>query len=800
MSSVPSGFVAWSDVSSRQRTERKMSLDRNGRVPTGGDVSARMANRKRKHDVVVVDHTNPSTSKRPRSIHPQHFNLASLPSDKRVRQAATLLGLPVTRLRSVISDLEEEEPEQEPEQFVPYHDWLLSHQPPRIKRAMGRGRNTPRPGSTGSMGEKAVGGEMNNYTGGQGEKSVQQWNGQLDGPSEFPEPASQSGRDSTFCFPKEVFVDFFSNWCSVDDEPSRGNGYENQSMLPPASATAPQFVGAQFMDSYPQNYGTSMTSLPFAYDSGGHNSFAMESSFSCDTPEFSGPWMQPPQQYQVQTQPHKQEMTYLQPPSYSESNLSFANSNGYLEAPPPDSGFVSDASLSQQKSETRHGSDSGHSVEDAESSLAGVPTRRGPFKSQYDRDQTAETRKNGCCLRCRHQKIRCIPDPTDPKGVCLTCKNVKAANMKVQKPACTRHRITDVRLYKMGQVPGLEWSQRWSNRTLKEMGVWATGETITIQVSEGYTSTPLKLVVSKFKPVKGDVLERSWVSSAGVKKKVAIPSYAIKDLAAARDAYRNYINQGGPEFFQGALDPKDRFLWMTYNMAITTSNDSDVPTPQRNLLRMVLQLWVAIRLNTKSTNIVGPETLGMPPDIFDATHPTPGRIPIPPVMGNQIELILSRDIQDPLRNDILDALQKLIYSNKPGCWFTIYLCTFILLHNCSMITKHDSTYARKHGLQARFARPAMVAEYHAGAMALLAHFHLCNKGSYPFSAAAGERADILTNAGLTEKQSKFIESTRKFVNGNAVRFEEFRWAEAFDNDYYFISQLYEQDWKPRIKI
>lgn len=116
---------------------------------------------------------------------------------------------------------------------------------------------------------------------------------------------------------------------------------------------------------------------------------------------------------------------------------------------------------------------------------------------------------------------------------------------------------------------------------------------------------------------------------------------------------------------------------------------------------MVLQLWVAIRLNTKSTNIVGPETLGMPPDIFDATHPTPGRIPIPPVMGNQIELILSRDIQDPLRNDILDALQKLIYSNKPGCWFTIYLCTFILLHNCSMITKHDSAYARKHGLQVR---------------------------------------------------------------------------------------------------
>lgn len=116
--------------------------------------------------------------------------------------------------------------------------------------------------------------------------------------------------------------------------------------------------------------------------------------------------MQPLQQYQVQTQPHKQEMTYIHPPSYTESNLSFANSNGYLEAPLHDSGFVSDASLPQLKSETRRGSDSGRSLGDSESVVTAVPTRRGPFKSQYDRDQTAETRKNGCCLRCRHQKIR----------------------------------------------------------------------------------------------------------------------------------------------------------------------------------------------------------------------------------------------------------------------------------------------------------------------------------------------------------------------------------------------------------
>lgn len=203
---------------------------------------------------------------------------------------------------------------------------------------------------------------------------------------------------------------------------------------------------------------------------------------------------------------------------------------------------------------------------------------------------------------------------------------------------------------------------------------------------------------------------------------------------------------------------------------------------------MVLRLWVAIRLNTRATNIVGSETLGMPADILDETHPNHGSIPIPPVMGNQIELILSRRIQDRLRTEILEGLQKLIYSHKTTSWFTIYLCVFILLHNCTMITRHDAAYARKHGIevrpftptlrsrrsppspfqpsnspQARFARPAMVAEYHAGANIFLAHFHYCNKNSYPFS-SDGATSEILAVARLNEKQMRFVQSTRRFVN------------------------------------
>jgi hypothetical protein len=88
-------------------------------------------------------------------------------------------------------------------------------------------------------------------------------------------------------------------------------------------------------------------------------------------------------------------------------------------------------------------------------------------------------------------------------------------------------------------------------------------------------------------------------------------------------------------------------------------------------------------------------------DILDETSPLHGSIPIPPVMGAQIELILIQKILIPLRTQVLDMLQSVIKGNKAGSWFTVYLCIFILLHNCAMITKHDAGYARKHGIQVR---------------------------------------------------------------------------------------------------
>jgi hypothetical protein len=52
---------------------------------------------------------------------------------------------------------------------------------------------------------------------------------------------------------------------------------------------------------------------------------------------------------------------------------------------------------------------------------------------------------------------------------------------------------------------------------------------------------------------------------------------------------------------------------------------------------LTLRLWMAVRLTTKSTIIVGDETLGMSRDIMDKTSPIHGCIPLPPVMGAQLD-------------------------------------------------------------------------------------------------------------------------------------------------------------------
>lgn len=119
---------------------------------------------------------------------------------------------------------------------------------------------------------------------------------------------------------------------------------------------------------------------------------------------------------------------------------------------------------------------------------------------------------------------------------------------------------------------------------------------------------------------------------------------------------------------------------------------------ERILLTNTLRVWVAARMFSKTEWLCGDDTLDMMP-VVDPSSPYFGRLPIPPVMSAQIQIIGYSKIVRPLKKIVLDQLHALILANQRRNWLTIYLTLFVLLHSCSMMTRRNEEYARQLNLE-----------------------------------------------------------------------------------------------------
>ncbi|UKZ55082.1 hypothetical protein TrVGV298_008899 [Trichoderma virens] len=373
------------------------------------------------------------------------------------------------------------------------------------------------------------------------------------------------------------------------------------------------------------------------------------------------------------------------------------------------------------------------------------------------------------------QRIRCEFNSNTPGGCCLTCKKVE--NTKAARLPCLRYKITDMILYKPGAVPGYEWTQRWNKNNSEPIQLWASREVKVIHISVYFSNSFLPLHVRKFVPQDGDKLERTW-DYQGTKKSVAIPPYALVDLEAGKSAYTRYIRDSMTDIFRNMLGDTDSLLYKTYLQAWHMWKDPNTPVESFELLNWTLRLWIAVRLSTTSAFIAGKEKLGMSNNILDQTSPNPGKIPLPPVLGAQMDLILIQHIQTKLRHELLDNLQKVMLKNKPSSWLVTYLVTFILLHNVALITKHDASYARKHGMKRRYAREEKVQEYHLEC----------------------EDQDLRTLAHLDEDKIMFVRATRAHIERHKKDWEDIRARKEYEEDYFFVSQLFEEKWQPRTTV
>lgn len=181
------------------------------------------------------------------------------------------------------------------------------------------------------------------------------------------------------------------------------------------------------------------------------------------------------------------------------------------------------------------------------------------------------------CFQLNERLLQCHPDPTEPAGVCLTCK--KVTKPKMSKLPCLRYKLADVRLFREGSfAAGREWSHRWSGQKMENIVNWASSNIKTIYVTQDYGDSAIAVQVRKFVPVQGDMLHRQWADGSTIKS-VPIPNYAIVDMEAALHAYKDHIVNDGPKYFKSALNFKDKLLWDTYSVAIDYSTTASVRQP-----------------------------------------------------------------------------------------------------------------------------------------------------------------------------------------------------------------------------
>ena len=116
-----------------------------------------------------------------------------------------------------------------------------------------------------------------------------------------------------------------------------------------------------------------------------------------------------------------------------------------------------------------------------------------------------------------------------------------------------------------------------------------------------------------------------------------------------------------------------------------------------------------------------------------------------------------------------------------------------------------------------------LADDYVGAVTFLAYFHYCNKGIFPFSEECKDQ-ELRNLAELDDSALAFVHDTRRYVadhskfpllpmpepprrhgasanRGSLPRTGQ-QWQELWDgdkyeNDYYFVSQLFEPNWQPR---
>ncbi|KAI8951199.1 hypothetical protein F4801DRAFT_601485 [Xylaria longipes] len=421
---------------------------------------------------------------------------------------------------------------------------------------------------------------------------------------------------------------------------------------------------------------------------------------------------------------------------------------------------------------------------------------RGQLRPK-DREETSKTRKRRACIRCRMQKIRCIPDPGKPEtAYCLCCNKVLGLDTKkvIHRIPCLRWNLNEVVLFRVG---GLGFTQRWAGVCVENIPPSDWVDERVVAIGMGVTKLfcdPMPLKVRRFKPNVMDIQHRYWkYKETEPPLVVTIPAYALADVDTTSEEYRCYVKQNAEEAIRRFVRDTtvNDVVRQTFSVAIchsakaTNRDFGKTKGDPATLFRNYFRLWLASRFTLGSAYVAaGYENL-------EASTPPCERQFVSRMITAQFDSIGYNHVLVKLKREVLDELWLLMQKRTDTTFFTVYLIVFMMLHEISVACQDRRRRAKEQGLKTYYDLEDVTAKIKHGADIILGHWHYY-KGDL----------DPLTNSEATMTRQFGAESVEEIRTLMATRQkyeqmkkkpqDEIDWEDPLN----LVSQMFERDWRP----
>lgn len=417
-----------------------------------------------------------------------------------------------------------------------------------------------------------------------------------------------------------------------------------------------------------------------------------------------------------------------------------------------------------------------------------------------DREETNKTRKWKACIRCRMQKIRCIPDPGKPETEnCLCCRKVLVLETKkvIHRIPCLRWNLNEVVLFRVG---GLGFTKRWAGVCVENIpsGDWADERVITIGVRiTTLLCEPIPLNVRKFKPNNTDIQHRVWkYTETEPPLRMAVPAYALADVDATSDQYRSYVKQNAEEAirrFVGDTSVND-YVRRTFSIALqhgaraSRKDFGKAKGDPAKLFRNYFRLWLASRFTLGSAYVAyGHENM----DKKAQPHTYSGKQFISRMITAQFDSIGYKHVLVKLKREVLDELWLLMQKRTDTTFFTVYLIVFMMLHEVSIACQDRRRRAKEQGLKTYYDLEDATAKIKHAADIILGHWHYYKGDLDPL---AMSEASLIRSFGAdsSEEIRLMVDTCRKYEEMKKKPRTQMDW----EDPLYLVAQMFEPNWRP----